>query len=470
LPRHRERLQSAATSLRITRRLLLAAMKRIAVLCAILAAVVAGHGASAEKGKANASAVAVDEGAFLAQAKSHSDGDLAVAVEEHAEEAVDEGSFKVWVKGHRGGPDYNEETHITFIPISIECIFALLFIALISSVPILLVLMVGGSSLTKAHIIESVCLILWLGAALFLFTNIIEFNSGHWTGPRPLTTVEAVYLLSQILTTVGYGDITPAYARGQVWIALNVLLALLLYGSVILEVTELIGKRLEARGQPEGDVDAEEPLNSPNAVHALRCWEVKPDAPSMEPLMKSGLAFVFLASLGVCFYHFMPGEEKTWLQAVYMSVITLSTVGFGWFSAATEAGKVFGAFWMLFGVMALAALIGSFVEWMMAIKKMERFNEAKEKLNFYRWVKLFSHPDPKLGDQGMEMYDFMKFGLLMKGLATEEELQRIEERFAALSPNADGKVSYDQVYHAEGPPAYLKRERTRALAEAAAES
>jgi len=153
-----------------------------------------------------------------------------------------------------------------------------------------------------------------------------------------------------------------------------------------------------------------------------------------------------------------------------MSVITLSTVGFGWFSAATEAGKVFGAFWMLFGVMALAALIGSFVEWMMAIKKMERFNEAKEKLNFYRWVKLFSHPDPKLGDQGMEMYDFMKFGLLMKGLATEEELQRIEERFAALSPNADGKVSYDQVYHAEGPPAYLKRERTRALAEAAAES
>merc|ERR1712190_391482 len=38
-------------------------------------------------------------------------------------------------------------------------------------------------------------------------TNIVEFNSAHWTGSRPLTTVEAVYLLSQILTTVGYGDI-----------------------------------------------------------------------------------------------------------------------------------------------------------------------------------------------------------------------------------------------------------------------
>lgn len=44
-----------------------------------------------------------------------------------------------------------------------------------------------------------------------------------------------MYLLSQILTTVGYGDITPAFPRGQVWVGFNVILALCLYGSIICE-------------------------------------------------------------------------------------------------------------------------------------------------------------------------------------------------------------------------------------------
>merc|ERR1719291_967610 len=88
------------------------------------------------------------------------------------------------------------------------------------------------------------------------------------------------------------------------------------------------------------------------------------------------MAFVyaFFVMIGVLFWHFYPGEGKTWLQGVYMSVITLSTVGFGAFTPQTEAGKVFGAFWMLWGSMALLGLVGAFAEVHEQRKCLERFN------------------------------------------------------------------------------------------------
>ena len=51
-----------------------------------------------------------------------------------------------------------------------------------------------------------------------------------------------------------------------------------------------------------------------------------------------------------------------------MSIITLSTVGFGAFTSNTEAGKIFGAFWMLFGVAALGAVIATLSTLLMALK------------------------------------------------------------------------------------------------------
>merc|ERR1719210_2224216 len=123
-----------------------------------------------------------------------------------------------------------------------------------------------------------------------------------------------------------------------------------------------------------------------------------------------------------------------------MSIVTLSTVGFGWFNATSEGGKVFGAFWMLFGVASLAAVIGSFVELMIKIKAKERRDINAEKLHFYRYIKKCARPLPSLGDNGMDSYDFLKFGVLLTDLATEEEVQNIEDRFAELA-DADGTVS-----------------------------
>lgn len=48
------------------------------------------------------------------------------------------------------------------------------------------------------------------------------------------------------------------------------------------------------------------------------------------------------------FYHFVEGWS--WIDSIYFSVVSISTVGFGDFSPETNAGKIFTIFYILIGL------------------------------------------------------------------------------------------------------------------------
>ena len=56
-------------------------------------------------------------------------------------------------------------------------------------------------------------------------------------------------------------------------------------------------------------------------------------------------AMVLWASV---FYHFVEGWS--WIDSIYFSVVTISTVGFGDFSPETNAGKIFTIFYIVVGL------------------------------------------------------------------------------------------------------------------------
>jgi len=342
-----------------------------------------------------------------------------------------------WTTSAPDSTDYNEETTVSWMPCTVEGFFARIFCLLIASSPLILAAL-AEEQLTRAHLLESVALITWLGGILYLFCNVLKFR-GPWDGFRPLTLVEAVYLISQILTTVGYGDITPAFPRGQVWVGLNVIVALLLYGSMVMEVVGIVQERFaKAMAQVNTDVDSTQPLKN---------WLPKVDNSSF---VKTIAFFAFMASIGVVFWANFPGENKTWFQAVYMSIITLSTVGFGAFSATTEAGKVFGAFWMLFGVAALGALIGGFVEWMSAQKNLQSFYLFDHEQEFKSMLDACSKDGKTLSK-----LEFLQFAVKLTKGTDDKELAKIMERFAYL--RKQDKSSTDWVRRttlvdSEGPP------------------
>ena len=84
---------------------------------------------------------------------------------------------------------------------------------------------------TCVGLCQGAALLLWLGSGIYLFTQMLLFNSVHFdVEERTLTLVETIYLLSQIITTVGYGDITPSRMRGQIFVALYVFFAIIRSG------------------------------------------------------------------------------------------------------------------------------------------------------------------------------------------------------------------------------------------------
>jgi len=53
-------------------------------------------------------------------------------------------------------------------------------------------------------------------------------------------------------------------------------------------------------------------------------------------------------AIGTVFYHFQEGWG--WLDSLYFSVITLTTIGYGDFAPATDLGKIFTLFYIFIGL------------------------------------------------------------------------------------------------------------------------
>jgi hypothetical protein len=232
---------------------------------------------------------------------------------------------------------------------------AIMFICLIGAMPVLLGYL--ARRVTRTQLIESAFLYVWLFGGLYLFTEVLIFQSPHFAEPRSLSVEEAAYLYAQILTTVGYGDITPARPRGQLFVGMFVLLAVILVANVISEMLDFFAVQMEKRMQLCDDA------RQTSSKQRLK------DA--FEPVIFSSLVFCCFVCAGVLFYSLYPGENKTPAQAVYMALITLCTVGFGAFTPQTHAGMVFGAYWMLFGTTAMAAMVTSRIAFSLALKQHE---------------------------------------------------------------------------------------------------
>jgi len=370
------------------------------------------------------------------------------------------------------------------IDVTWEAIFASLWVAIVAGGPVLIMRMNRmdeGITLTRAWFstrgAQALLTAGLLVGGIIAFTQTIVFESAHFEGKRSLTIVESVYLLSQIITTVGYGDITPAYQRGQVVVAFYVLVCLFLIADVVSQISDAILKRVQdyakkasvvasvafrvaaRRSSPrQADVgnsgkddpkpeakedtsdDGEDDNDDDDDDKDVGKLFVSPEV-DWTPLISSSTSFVFFFVIGVLFYHLYPGEDKTWFQATYMSIITLSTTGFGAFTATTQWGKVFGAFWMLFGVAALCCFVSAFTEIMAQLKELDKFRSGAWK----RKMKAGFEALEKGPQMDLDRTDFLCFAAMQLEYIDEDTLLSIDRTFLRMNPDKDGTISIDSI-------------------------
>lgn len=321
-------------------------------------------------------------------------------------------------------------------------IFASLFILLIASVPGVLHLCRVNAKFSWVLLFEGFALLGWLVCGLLCFTQLVEFQSPHFGSDiRTLTLVEAVYLFAQILTTVGYGDITPAHAGGQAIVACFVLVAIILIAELISELSTIVLERAEKHvAEVIEQVSARASSSDENRPGPKGPVEDR-SMPALRGVLISTLLFCIMVLIGTCFFHLYPGEGKTWGQGVYMSIITLTTVGFGAFTAETEGGKVFGSFWMVLGVVSLGYVVTSFTEYMMVLREKDdqhkkQYEQAAEDLLHMECVDHHGRVD-QLG--------YLRYALLRYHLVPKDEIDGILRQFQALDRDHRGTVSVEVV-------------------------
>jgi len=243
--------------------------------------------------------------------------------------------------------------------------------------------------------------------------------------------------MSQVITTVGYGDIYPAMPRGQVFVALYVLGALFVIAMLVSQAIDhcvrLLHEHREKvwltpRGRPGSD---NQNTKIANTVHDL----LHPEKPSMIPLLMSLLAFIAIDSLWVMFFHYYPGENKTFFEAFYMSLITLTTVGLGAITPQSEEGMIFAAFFMIFGSVSVANLISKFCELVAQFNEFQRFGSQVKKaaIDELRNIQKDSGKVTEL--------EFFRFIFAHAGVITEGEANGIQAVWEGLNPK-DGVVDF----------------------------
>lgn len=62
-----------------------------------------------------------------------------------------------------------------------------------------------------------------------------------------------------------------------------------------------------------------------------------------------------ILALGTVVYRYLEGWN--WIDSLYFSVITLTTIGYGDFSPQTDAGKLFTIFYILIGIGIILSFI-----------------------------------------------------------------------------------------------------------------
>lgn len=186
-----------------------------------------------------------------------------------------------------------------------------------------------------------IMMLLWVLVGLVGLSHCMEEE-------ETLSWIDQAFLMCQIITTVGYGDLPPPKTN----------LAFLFYAFYVLSALLIVA---QAAGTFASGV-AEQHSDAPDCLSAFLHNYMGASA-RFSAFVKAFLHWSAFCILWAVFFVVYPGEGIPPGEALYMGVITLTTVGFGDYVPESEGGKIFASVFMLLGTGAFTMMIGKFGVW-----------------------------------------------------------------------------------------------------------
>ncbi|KAG8060931.1 hypothetical protein GUJ93_ZPchr0002g23293 [Zizania palustris] len=191
---------------------------------------------------------------------------------------------------------------------------------------------------------------LFLLAYLALGVTFYAAAPGNFTSSAGPTqpVADALYFCIVTLCTIGYGDITPATPAAKLF---SISFVLVGFGFIDILLSGMVSYVLDL--QEHILITA---LKNPRSARKHRhnyIFDIKKGR--MRVRMKVALALAVVAvCVGVGATVLKRVESMEWLDAVYLAVMSVTTVGYGDHAFRTLAGRLFASAWLLVSTLAVA--------------------------------------------------------------------------------------------------------------------
>lgn len=259
--------------------------------------------------------------------------------------------------------------------------------------------------------------------------------------------VTAFYVMAQIVTTVGYGDFTPTKWYTQLFMSFYCILCILVIAGTVSQLADAAMQHVEE--QMQSKFESRQGEQTPLEKWWAKYGDVTTAALVFSSMILAGTLYFGGFEGCTCSYGVSAiagcsdrtqdecratgGSDLTYMEAFYMSCITLTTVGFGDFSAMSWHGRIFATFWMVLGV----ASTGNFVRAFSQIFLGNRDHSMD-------LAECFHQIDGN-DDGYLSRFEFVCFALLETGMLNKQTLDNINAQYDALDTDKMEKVTLQQI-------------------------
>ncbi|XP_042040117.1 LOW QUALITY PROTEIN: two-pore potassium channel 3-like [Salvia splendens] len=270
-----------------------------------------------------------------------------------------------------------------------------------------------------------VLLVIYLSLGVVIYSLIRAGFKGNETHP----VVDALYFCIVTMCTIGYGDINPDSLATKLF---SVLFVLVGFGFIDILLTGMVSYVL--------DLQENYLLRSINNSKGsdARSYIVDVKKGRMRIRMKVALALgvvVVCIGVGVAVMHFV--ERLDWVDSLYLSVMSVTTVGYGDRAFHSLGGRVFASVWLLVSTLAVARAFLYLAE--ARVDRRQR-RMAKWVLDQHMTVAQFLAAD--IDNNGfVTKSEYAIYKLKAMGKISEHDVSKICQQFERLDAGNCGKIS-----------------------------
>jgi hypothetical protein len=259
---------------------------------------------------------------------------------------------------------------------------------------------------------------------------------------------DTIYFAVVVMTTVGYGDFAPTTDHAKLFTCLYVLCGLIIDACAVSNIADAFTAWAAAQMRE----------------HSEKCMfehnKFKNKKRRKAFLYDMGY-FAFMLLLGMTFLANVmdfPGQDiegNVWINSLYLSVITLTTVGFGDIPISTDVEKAMVVLYMLVGIPVFANFLQAFTSFVFGGEKdkikLHLIQGGASPENFNQLLKFRDALNQEIGcpydakEKKIDRFHFLACVLVQNGLLEKLHIKRIMHSFDRMDTVEDGFITLHDV-------------------------